>query len=183
MSRRGIPASIERREFVVRVAAAGIALGLAAVIAIYLASRLGVDSKAAYTSQVSIRTPDGLDPVAEERERASAYKVIRDYMDQRDWGSDIVGVYCRDSAHRISGGEFLFRGRVELERDSGELLPMDYRVTMAGNSVEGWEIRAVDTEPAPGYSAESGSSASDPSSGSDTPTAGPSARTPEGETP
>jgi len=185
MSRRGIPASLERREFLVRVAAVGISLGLAAVIAIYLASRLGMDSKAAYTSEISIRTPGGLDPVAEERERASAYKEIRDYMDQRDWGSDIVGVYCRDSAHHISGGEFFFRGRVDLEQDSGELLPMDYRVTIAGNSVEGWEIRSVETEPVEGYSVDSPSeeSEADSAADSDTPTAGPSARTPEALTP
>ncbi|MBI1320861.1 MAG: hypothetical protein GC168_18200 [Candidatus Hydrogenedens sp.] len=182
MSRRGIPASLERREFLMRAAALGAVLAAAAGGVLYLVAR-------PLPTDVTERGKDqgDVDPVADvaaERERASAYKAVRDYMDARNWGSDIRTVYCRDSAHQVFTGGLIFTGRIDLEPLQGDLIPMDYTATARGSIDTGWTIESVELRTVPGYLSEeaaalAGSSSEEsPLSG----TAGASGRNPEAST-
>ena len=163
MPRPGIPPSLDRRDFAWRVGAMGAIVALAGGGLIFWFSRATYDT-AAYHRELGVRDAARIDPAAEETERASAYKEIRDHMDQRNWGSDIRAVYCRDSSHQIVDDAFVFRGDVDLEQADGEMIRMTYRVRIRGSSFEGWTIESADISGDSGYSSsegEAGGGASD----------------------
>jgi len=176
--RTGIPPSLDRRDFLLRAAAAGSALAAAGAAALYLLSLPGVPD-----ASFGSTAPDPASPEAAlaERDRAAAYKAVRDHMHHRAWGSDIKAVYCRDSSHRVFYGGMEFEGRIDLEPNTGELIPMDYTATVKGDRDSGWTVETVSLKSLDGYSdgvSGEGDSDGNPLTGD----AGPSALMPDAST-
>ena len=175
----GIPLSLERREFLMRAAAAGTALAVIAGTVIYLLALPGAPEpgSAPDTPAYDVSPEAAL----AERDRAAAYKAVRDHMHHRAWGSDIKAVYCRDSSHVPFGGGIEFQGRIDLEPHAGELIPMDYTATVRGDRIAGWTVESVSLIPPGGYSEGESGASGEPGSAL-TGEAGPSALMPEAST-
>jgi len=176
--RKGIPPSLDRRDFLLRAAAAGTGLAAAGVAALYLLTNPGMPEPSELSTE-----PDPASPEATlaERDRAAAYKAVRDHMHHRPWGSDIKAVYCRDSSHRVFYGGMEFEGRIDLEPNTGDLIPMDYTATVKGDRDAGWTVESVRLKPLNDYSG--GVSAEGESEGSALiGDAGPNALMPEAST-
>ena len=173
----GIPPSLERREFLLRAAAVGAALALAAAAIIFAMAR-PLDMEPG-TGAPAAAGPVSQDALLAERDRAAAYKAVRDYMHNRNWGSDIKAVYCRDSSHTVFYGGMEFQGRIDLEPHAGEMIPMDYTATVRGDRNSGWTVESATLAKPGGYSA---GDASDAFSGAVDGEAGPNALMPDAST-
>jgi hypothetical protein len=82
-----------------------------------------------------------------EKERASAYEVVRDHLDLRSKEPGIAAVYCRDCSHRWVAGEIEFRGDVDFQDHAGRLQHHTYVAVLSGSSQEGWSVEDVTVKP------------------------------------
>jgi len=83
-----------------------------------------------------------------EEERASAYEVLRDYMDQKKAEPGIIAVFCRDSSHRWIDDTIEFQGDVDFERPGGRLERHRYVASLRGSEESGWEVLETVITPA-----------------------------------
>ena len=143
MKHRGIPPSIDREgvrgELIVFAL-----LSLLVIAGVYL-FMTGESSEPLSSPEVQ-KNPEGMyqfDALMKERERAEAYQAVRDYMDTYARGPGVVGVYCRESSHRLNGLQMEFTGDVDLEYAEGRMERKKYtaRLTQYGGV---WTVTALD---------------------------------------
>ncbi|MCF6286344.1 MAG: hypothetical protein L3K26_14305 [Candidatus Hydrogenedentes bacterium] len=78
-----------------------------------------------------------------EKERASAYEVVRNLLDQKKEEPGIAAVYCRDCRHRWVNGRIEFRGNVDFLDGSGQFFHHTYFAVLSGTSQQGWKMESL----------------------------------------
>lgn len=135
----GIPPSLDRQDQ--RVTLIVGAIILAAMFVATLAVVVG--RTAGGPSSEDGAPASRLDRYLAEEERASAYAVVRDHLDQMKDEPGITAVFCRDCAHSWSDGVIEFRGQVDFQMDEGGLERHDYTARLRGSRQDGWEVLSV----------------------------------------
>ncbi len=90
-----------------------------------------------------------IDDLMKERERARAYQQLRNYIDQHARGPGVTGVYCRQSAHEVSGWAMLFTGSVDLMYQDGRVEGRRYRARLIRTAAGGWTVASFEFTGAP----------------------------------
>lgn len=143
----GIPPSLDRQEQQLKVIASSVVL-LACFLLVLFLTVTRPTSPLPDSAVDDSRTDDQRlrDYLAEE-ERASAYKALRDHLDQRKSEPHIDAVFCRDSFHRWVGDTIEFQGDVDFERPNGALERHHYLAILRGSEQDGWEVVSVEVNP------------------------------------
>lgn len=139
----GIPPSIDRQDQVTTLVVGSIVLIAMFVAALYVVvgRTLGTgagDGSGAYSKAAR------LDDYLAEEERASAYAVVRDYIDQMPLEENVVAVFCRDCSHRWVEDVIEFQGEVDYQMDSGDMVRHPYTARLTGSKQDGWEVISVE---------------------------------------
>ena len=136
----GIPPSLDRQDH--RVA---LVVGTIILAAMFVATLVVVVGRTAGGPSIDGSPPESrLDRYLAEEERASAYAVVRDQLDQMKDEPGITAVFCRDCSHRWIGGEIEFRGQVDFQMDEGAMERHDYTARLSGSRHDGWEVLSVE---------------------------------------
>jgi hypothetical protein len=136
----GIPPSLDRQDQ--RVA---LFVGAIILAAMFVATLVVVVGRTAGGPVTEGGPPvSRLDRYLAEEERASAYTVVRDQLDQMKDEPGITAVFCRDCSHRWIGGEIEFRGQVDFQKDEGGMERHDYTARLSGSRQDGWEVLSVE---------------------------------------
>ncbi len=136
----GIPPSLDRQDQ--RVA---LVVGTIILAAMFVATLVVVVGRTAGGPPTEDGAPvSRLDRYLAEEERASAYAVVRDQLDQMKDEPGITAVFCRDCSHRWIGGEIEFRGQVDFQMDEGGMVAHDYTARLSGSRQGGWEVLSVE---------------------------------------
>jgi hypothetical protein len=138
---RGIPPSIDRQDQM-----ATFVVGSIILVAMFIASVYVVVGRTVGTggNDASDTETNRMNAYLAEEERASAYAVVRDYVDQMPLEEDVVAVFCRDSSHRWIDDVIEFQGEVEYQMDDGDFVPQPYTARLTGSKQDGWEVISVE---------------------------------------
>ena len=148
MVRQGRPLSLDRSYFYWQMTGVGAILLLLLVLLLVTVTAPPKPEDTANGATVWDSAPSvEYNPFSKERERADAYSALRDYLDNALREDDVRNVYCRENRHRLVGRYYEFFGKVEVEKDDGELYPHQYIATLEGNLKEGWRILSVTLKP------------------------------------
>ena len=137
----GIPPSIDRQDQVTTLVVGSIILAAMFIAALYVV--VGRTLGAGYESGASSEA-SRLDSFLAEEERASAYAVVRDYVDQMPLEENVVAVFCRDCSHRWIDDMIEFQGEVDYQMDTGEMARHPYTARLTGSREYGWEVLSVE---------------------------------------
>ena len=136
----GIPPSLDRQDQ--RVA---LVVGTIILAAMFVTTLMVVVGRTAGGPSIDGSPPESrLDRYLAEEERASAYAVVRDQLDQMKDEPGITAVFCRDCSHRWIGGEIEFRGQVDFQMDEGAMERHDYTARLSGSRYDGWQVLSLD---------------------------------------
>ncbi len=136
----GIPPSLDRQDQ--RVA---LLVGAIILAAMFVATLVVVVGRSAGGPPTDGGPPESrLDHYLAEEERASAYAVVRDQLDQMKEEPGIVAVFCRDCTHRWVGSEIEFQGQVDFQMDEGGMEPHDYTARLSGSRHDGWQVLSLE---------------------------------------
>ena len=136
----GIPPSLDRQDQ--RVA---LVVGTIILAAMFVATLVVVVGRTAGGPPADGGPPASrLDRYLAEEERASAYAVVRDQLDQMKEEPGIVAVFCRDCTHRWIGGEIEFQGQVDFQMDEGGITRHDYTARLSGSRQDGWDVLSLE---------------------------------------
>jgi len=136
----GIPPSLDRQDQ--RVA---LVVGTIILVAMFVATLVVVVGRTAGGPPSEVGPPASrLDRYLAEEERASAYAVVRDQLDQMKEEQGIAAVFCRDSSHRWIGGEIEFRGQVDFQMEEGGMERHDYTARLSGSRQAGWQVLSIE---------------------------------------
>jgi hypothetical protein len=139
----GIPPSIDRQDQMTTLVVGSIILIAMFIAALYVVVDRTVESGASEESNFASEA-SRLDDYLAEEERASAYAVVRDYIDQMPLEEDVVAVFCRDSSHRWIDDVIEFQGEVDYQMSTGDFVLHDYTARLTGSKQDGWEVVSVE---------------------------------------
>lgn len=137
----GIPPSIDRQDQVTTLVVGSIILIAMFIATLYVVVGRTMGSDAGDDSGTE---ESRLDDYLAEEERASAYAVVRDYIDQMPLEENVVAVFCRDSSHRWVDDVIEFQGEVDYQMDTGDFVPHPYTARLTGSKQDGWEVISVE---------------------------------------
>jgi len=139
----GIPPSIDRQDQTTTLVVGSIVLIAMFIAALYVVVGRTAESGAGEESN-SASEASRLDDYLAEEERASAYAVVRDYIDQMPLEENVVAVFCRDSSHRWIDDVIEFQGEVDYQMSTGDFVPRAYTARLTGSKQDGWEVLSVE---------------------------------------
>lgn len=137
----GIPPSIDRQDQVTTLVVGSIILIAMFIATLYVVVGRTLGSGAGDESGTE---ESRLDDYLAEEERASAYAVVRDYIDQMPLEENVVAVFCRDCSHRWIDDVIEFQGEVDYQMDTGDFVPHPYTARLTGSKQDGWEVVSVE---------------------------------------
>ena len=142
----GIPPSLDRQDRQIRLIVGGVIL-----LAVFLGlTALALRARNHMPEGIVASAQSGeerLKAYLAEKERASAYEVVRNQLDQKKNEPGIAAVYCRDSRHRWQDENIEFQGDVDFLDGNGKLDKYTYIAILSGNSQKGWAMKSLQIMP------------------------------------